>query len=113
MKFVRTTLFNAQNAAGNLASSAIDGDQLISMSLQAIATGTIAGTIKLQFSNDAPSNLSGPTNWSDITSASVAVSGAEVVAIMKTDISYRWIRATYTATSGAGNLTINVMSLSI
>lgn len=109
MRFLRETLFSSQDAAGNLASVVIDSSQLISASVQGLATGTIVGSLKLQSSNDAPSNISPPTDWSDI--GTVAISAAGVVQINKLDLSYRWIRVTYTATSGAGNLSVSIHAL--
>ncbi len=103
MRFARDTLINAVSGATNITSSLLDSNQLLSISAQAIATGTLAGTLKLQWSDDVgfPSSTA-PTNWTDL--ASVAVTAAGLFSIPKTDLCYRWLRATYTATSGTGNM---------
>jgi hypothetical protein len=114
MRFVRDAVITTQSAAGNLTSIVVDANQLLSISAQAIATGTIAGTLKMQVSNDLVTTpATPPTNWTDVSGVSVAISGAGTALIPKTDLTYRWIRFVYTATSGTGNLTVNIDALSL
>lgn len=113
MRFLRDTVINGGDASGNLTSAAIDANQLLSISVQSVSTGTAAGTLKLQFSNDAPSNISAPTNWTDIPSATVSVTAASTVGIAKTELCYRFVRVVYTFTSGTGTITANIMALSL
>lgn len=114
MKYVRDTLISAADGSVNVTSAIIDSNQLISISLQAVATGTIAGTAKLQFSDDPGfPHRPDPINWNDVPSATVAVASAGSYAIPKTDLCYRWLRVVYTATSGTGTLTVNFNALSI
>ena len=93
-------------AAASINGSAIFAANLFSCSVQLAATGSAAGTMKLQASNDE-SNASGfvPTNWSDISGATVSVSGAGAFLIPKTDLCYQWVRVVYT-NSGTGTISV-------
>lgn len=98
-------------AAATKSSAAITAENLFSVSAQIIATGSAAGTLKIQASNDNPAN--GPSavvNWSDITGATVAVSGAGAFLIPKIDICYEYIRFVYT-NSGTGTISVNAKAL--
>lgn len=110
MRYLRETLLSGANAAVNQTSAAVDCSYVIAASLQVVSTGTAAGTVKLQASNDAPGPGS-PSNFTDIPSASVAVAGAGSYLIPKLDISYQYIRAVYTFTSGTGTITLNLKSI--
>ncbi len=93
-------------------SSAICINQDFYISAQAVVTGSgAAGTLKLQVSNDPVQSpqLSSPTNWSDISGASVAISGAGVILIPKTEICYNWARFV-TSTTAAGVQTITTVA---
>lgn len=106
----------AASAAVNQNGSAILADQLTWVSAQVVTTGTSTGTLKLQASNDVvtqPSSVSSgtaaPTHWFDITSATVSVSAAGTVGIVKTEICYQWIRAVWTETNAAaGTISVNI-----
>lgn len=116
MRFVRQTVMNNLAASGNVAGNYMPAEYLYSASVQAEMVGTAAGTLKLQASNDpvqvgtsgAPLGITAPVNWSDIPAASAAISGTGTVLIPATQLSYSYIRATYTSTSGTGNITANV-----
>lgn len=78
-------------------------------SIQGVWTGgTAVGTFKLQGSNDPGDNGVGntanqPTNWTDISSSSQAISGSPGSILYDvTECSYRWVRLVYTRTSGTG-----------
>lgn len=102
MKFVNYVALNAANAAtASSTSSAIDASQMLSCSLQVTSAGTLAGTTKLQFSNE----LKSPTNWVDITSATVDSLDSQSVGIMKLETAYQWLRVVYTKSSGTGTIT--------
>jgi len=94
-------------AGANVSSSAVFAANLLYCSAQITATGTEVGSLKLQASNDnldaVPSST--PTNWSDIPSATVAVSSAGAYLIPSTQICYQYVRLVYTHTSGSGNIT--------
>ena len=74
MRYLNENAIATVSGLTNPASSAVMASYLVNVSAQLVATGTIAGTLKLQASNDAKGN----GNWSDITGASVAVSSAGV-----------------------------------
>lgn len=100
-------------AAATVNSAAIPALNLFYCSAQLIATGGAAGTFKLQASNDdphgAPAQIA-PTNWNDIPSATVAVTGAGSYLIPKTELCYQWVRVVYTNT-GAGTIAANFKGL--
>lgn len=87
-------------------SAAIQADQIFSVSAQAVTTGSNPnGALKLQFSNDSLTLAGGPTNWSDVTNATVSTTNNGVYAIQKADICAMWIRFVYTNASGSGAIT--------
>jgi hypothetical protein len=78
-------------------------------SCQAVATGTIAGTLKLQVSNDPASGNVTPTNWTDLSGATVPITGtAGTFLIPYQQLCYQWVRAVFTASGGTGTLTANM-----
>jgi len=96
----------------------IDSNQLISASFQAVFGDiTAAGTLQIQMSNDIflesyqPSNFT-VTNWTNIPSASASVSAGASVVILIPQVSFRWMRAIYTSSSG-GSSTINVQMFAV
>lgn len=92
-------------AAATVTTAAIPALNLFYCSAQIAATGSAAGTMKLQASNDDPQGNTTPQNWSDITGATVAVSGAGAFMIPKTELCYQNIRIVYT-NSGTGTISI-------
>lgn len=110
-------LIDAGDATTNpLNSGKIDARQVYSLSLVLTSSsGTNAGTIKLQGSNDicAFGNVVAaftPTTWADIPAALVdgsgtVASGATVTLVVK-QLCYAWVRAVWTPSGGAaGNIT--------
>lgn len=97
----------ASQAAATMNGPAIPSQNLFACSAQITATGSAVGTLKLQASDDnmdgKPSSV--PSNWSDIPSASVAVSGAGAFIIPKTDLCYQYVRVVYTNT-GTGTIQV-------
>lgn len=91
----------------------IDSTSMLYASAQAIVTGTVTGTLILQFSNDIvnPTNTPTPVNWSPIPSATVAIAGAGVYAIPATLLCYEYIRADYTSASGTGSIIVHTKVL--
>ena len=87
-------------------SDPIQADQIFSVSCQAVTSGSNPnGALKLQFSNDSLTLAGGPTNWSDVTSATVSTTNNGVYAIQKADICANWIKFVYTNASGSGVIT--------
>jgi hypothetical protein len=118
MRQAFTKIIDAGNAATSpLNSAKIDARQVYALS--AIITssdGTNAGTLKLQGSNDicAFGNMAipdfTPTNWADITSATVTVAAGAIGYIAITQVCFAWIRAVWTPSAGAGTITVTVNS---
>lgn len=104
MRQVNENIIAVQNAA-TLTTAAIPAQNLFNCSAQLAATGSAAGTLKIQASNDNPVNGAAPTNFSDIPSASIAVSGAGAFLIPKTDLCYQYVRLVYTNT-GTGTISV-------
>jgi hypothetical protein len=110
-------LFTAANNATNQSSSAIDTSFILWVSFQLVVTGSSPnGTIKLQCSNDKPPAYYTPasflpTNWNDIPNTTVSVSATGTYVIPKTEISYQWVRAVWTHSSGTGTITGNLKSV--
>ena len=103
MRQVRDVIMDAIVLTASANSAAIDTSNLLMVSIQAVVAGTAAGTLKIVASNDAS-----PTNWSDISGATVAIADTGVYFIPKTELSYRWIRLVYTRTSHTGSPTMSV-----
>ena len=102
MRFLNDTVIATQSIAGDVQSAAIDASQMVYATAQIVSTSTAAGTLKLQGSND----FKNPTNWNDIPNATASVSSAGAVTIPVTQTCFKWIRVTYTHTSGSGNGTV-------
>lgn len=118
MQSANLIVFNATSSAVTVSSSAVDASQMIKLSVQvAFTDAASAGTLKIQSSNDHnrySSNLPGtftPTNWSDISGASVVVAGGATSVIAPIDACYQWIRLVWTRTGGAGTMTATVKSI--
>jgi hypothetical protein len=107
----------ALDAATSKSGVVIDSDFLFYASAIAVTTGTAAGTLTIQGSNDAqplPRDSNGnfvPANWINIPLATVAVAGAGTYIIPKTDVCYAFIRARYTSVSGTGTISVNMKTL--
>jgi hypothetical protein len=113
MRFLNQLAVTGANIATSTNSTAFDGSYLVKASTLATFTGTPAGTIELQASNDdAPytgndAALFTPTNWVLIPNTNVTVSGAGSVLIPAVDICYQYIRVSFIATGGSAG-TMNV-----
>lgn len=109
MKPLNEQALNAVTTSAN--SNAIDSSFHIAGSCQIIASGTIAGAVKLQYSNDAQNTFGLPTNWSDVPSATVTLTGtAGIFSIPKTDLCYNFVRVVFTVSGGTGSVTANYHS---
>lgn len=106
-------------ATGSLNGTAIPTTQALQSSFQIVTGDTaVAGTVKLQMSNDQ--NPSGdydktfvPTNWSDIPSATSTVTAGVGPCIQLANMAFRYIRVVFTRTGGTTTITVNAMILSI
>lgn len=114
-------ILNAVSAVTSQASAAQDSQFTCAASFQIVSSsGSNSGSMQIQFSNDPPysctTDSSGrlvPTNWSNLGSAATVTSGGltSVQLPQSTYAGYRWLRALWTPSSGAGTITINAMTL--
>lgn len=92
----------------------VDTSLVFTCSAQLIATGSAAGTFKMQASNDeGPSNYLDtfvPTNWTDVFGTSITVSGAGTYLITTTNLAYNYIRLVFVST-GTGTVVANMKIL--
>lgn len=100
-----------------ITSPAIDARNLLNFSLQACAgTGSCAGTIQVQFTNDlceVAFSQFVPVNWTNLGSALTFAQGstASNQGIVKTDISHTAIRIVFTDSSSGSNTSTLVVNL--
>lgn len=107
-------LLPTQAVAATINSAAISAQNLFNISAQAVATGgSVAGAIKMQASNDISNGASNwvPTHWNDVTSATIAVSGAGSFLMPKIDICYEYVRFVYTDSGTGGTIALNIKVL--
>jgi hypothetical protein len=111
---------NTLPTSGTINSIGIEVNQLYAWSIQAEWTGTPTGAFTIQVSNDilplAPStsNPVGPNpaanvvNWSTYTGSAVVTSGSSGNWMWISQLGpYKWVRLSYTGTSGTGTVTAN------
>lgn len=116
MRILNEILLNAGDASGDLTSNHGLLAHVFGYSIQAVITGSAAGTLKLQGSSDPvpDSNfnvVSYPvSNWTDIVNSSEPVTGAGTVIYNVEGVFYNWVRVVYTSSSGTGTMTIRFNS---
>jgi hypothetical protein len=93
-------IVTAGDMSGAITSSPVRMDQTSSLSIQAVFTGSPAGSFKVQISNDDAS----PTNWSDYANSTVTISGAGNQAWDIWAVAAKWVRLIYTPSGGSGTL---------
>jgi hypothetical protein len=120
---INLTISKAPIAGTSMASSfTTDPINLISIyaySIQVVwgSGSSPVGTFTLQGSNDAGDNGSGqgvsaPTNFTNITNSSQAISGTPGSILFDVvQCSYRWVRLAYTATSGSATISDGVINV--
>lgn len=94
-------------------SNPIPLDQIYGFAIQAVWIGSPTGVIKLQASSDSPgretqTSSGGPdiiTNWVDITNSPYSITGSAGNYMWNFNGAfYRYVRVSYTNTSGTGSL---------
>lgn len=112
MRSATIKAISVASAADNINGAAIKMDQNFVFSAVVVMTGSSTGTLKLQYSNDIPNQVVqgwAPTNWVDITGATVTMGAAETKGIQKTEICCAWIRPVWTKDNGsAGTISVNI-----
>jgi len=113
MRVVSTVIMNAENnSQSQIGTIYFDVNQMVNMTFQT-SMGDVSsnGTVKIQGSNDEPTNGNRqtfiPTNWSDIPNATATVTSGIAPLIVLSNISCQYVRAVYTKTSG-GTTTITI-----
>lgn len=119
MKNLSCVVLNGDDS-DDILGSQIDSNQLVSASFQPIfADVSATGVVKIQMSNDVcnegyQSNQFTVTNWTDIPTATASVVAGISPPIILTQISYRWMRAIYTRTSGGTTTgTVSMFAISL
>ena len=116
MRNAQINILNASSSSVSQIGSAIDVNQVVSASFQAVFGGSIGGTVKIQCSNDLPTNerqLFVPTNWSDIPNATSTITAGAGPAIVIGNMCFSYIRAVWTYSSGSATTVVvnmNVLS---
>lgn len=121
MKKELVPVFTNQTMTGTINSIGCEINQEFSWSIQAEWTGAPVGAFTIQVSNDnAPlaastSNPVGPdpaanvVNWSTYTGSAVVTTGAPGNWTWIAQLApYKWVRLSYTATSGTGTVNANL-----
>lgn len=109
MRFTNDPILATVAASGTTvytSSTPQDTSYIFAGSIQVISTGAV-GTAKVQVSNDKKN----PANWTDLSGATVSVTGAGSFIIPKFDVCYRFIQVVYTNSSSTGNVTANFEGL--
>lgn len=86
-------------------------NQVFGFAIQAVITGSVTGTAKLQVSCDpiTRSNVTyQPTNWTDYTGSDQSIAGAGTAVWNVADVEFTWVRLVYTSVSGTGNISANI-----
>lgn len=102
----------------NRNSNAVPLKKMFGYSMAAIVTGTPAGTIKLQASNDPETDtiqpdgtpLPLPINWDDIANSTFTLTSAGITMWNVDAVYYNYVRVVYTDTSGGtSTATMNII----
>lgn len=103
---------SAGDMSGNLNSDPFRIEHLHGYAIQAVFSGSSpTGTFKLQASCDHPkpdTTSQAPTNWTDVSGSSQAVSANGNVLWDVSLPGYSWVRVVYTRSSGTGSCNIRV-----
>lgn len=113
-------VFNQQIATNHALNASFNSDyvplkSIFMYSIAALYTNSVAGTIKLQASNDPETNdtqynIAGnrppsvaPINWVDITNSTFVLAGSGETMWNVRDVGYNYVRVVFTDTSGGTN----------
>lgn len=91
------------DGTGTKTSPWIPANQLFAFSASAKAGGTLAGTLKIQVSNDPVTTPQASIAGDDLTGASVALAAGAHGLIAANTSAYNWVRLVWTASAGAGS----------
>lgn len=103
-------IFAAINAAVSHNSDPIPMEFMLRYSGQAVfSSNTLNGSIQVQVSNDPP-NGAAPSHWSNLGS-SISVASGALTLIPFTESCYQWARIVWTASSGAGTISLRLFAI--
>lgn len=113
MKSTQYTMITAL-ATANRTSDDVDVNQAVSASFQFATTDlTAEGTLKIQASNDNPGPSGNfmnssfvPPNWADVPNATSTIVLGVGPMIVIPNMCFRYVRAVFTRTAGAGSFSI-------
>jgi hypothetical protein len=109
MRLVNDLMIPTTSVTSALTSGSQDIQHIYGIDLMAsvtVVSGTIAGSIKLQKSDD-PASVASPT-WFDIPSSSQSFSAATTLNWAYADVAYPFIRAVVTVSSGTAGVTLRI-----
>ena len=109
-------IMNATDVSVSVNSPGYWLDQVYGIAIQAEFSGSPVGVVVLQGSCDhggsgmpgQPPNEASVVNWTTISGSSQAVTGAGPVVWNFNGVFYKWIRMSYSASSGTGTVTVTV-----
>ncbi len=101
MRFNNADIVINADATAPVVSKILDTSQMYKISVQMIFSAANDGSVIVEASNEQVM----PSNFSVISTT--AISAATLVLVPQFDICYRWLRITYTPSSGAGTVSIN------
>jgi phage tail sheath gpL-like len=107
------------DSSAGINGSAIDANQFVNLSVQVISSvNTVAGTLKLQISNDAPIGITTrnqftPVNYVDLPSATVTIAAGAPGMFSVANIAVGYLRAVWTPDGGGSTGTITAQMSSV
>ncbi len=107
----KKTIINS-SASQNVFSEPFNTDQTFACSAQLIASGNVLGNFKIQTSDDSVTR-DFPQNWEDVPDTSMAITGAGLYLIPKTDIAGQYHRLVFIDCSNGtstGTITCNIFT---
>ncbi len=119
MRYINKTILSAVDTASQTGAK-VDSNQLLSGSFAVFFGDASAnGAVKIQASNDIcnaqylPDTFT-PPNWVDIPNATATITSGSSAIITINTLSYRWLRAVYTRSSGGSTtITVNMNAISV
>lgn len=115
MRPLNKAYFQAITATANGAQ--IFASSIIQISITGVGTGTLAGAVKMQASNDwdpsADLDSFIVANWVDVADVTVDLTAAGKIIIPKTDVCYQWVRFVFTSSGGTGTLSANLKTVGV
>ncbi len=125
MRPSNTIIISAASATTTQNSLILDAAFIVSASFQINSSNSgNAGTLQIQASNDLVNTLASGVpntgqpavvNWANLAASGTVVGGAStMVSVPQSSYAgYRWLRAVWTPSSGAGTITVNSFTIGV